>query len=528
MVVIRKTPLLLHLLCASAFAQPASFEVADVHFSPPTLDYHRREMGGPSVAGDQLYIHRATMLNLIALAWKVREAKVLGGPTWINFERFDIRAKVPQDAKFDTLRPMLRALLAERFGLEVHEGSKELPGWALTAAKTTQLKAPVDSSQRGCRTAGNGPGSGGAIVLNCSGLSMAELAADLPGGTDYIDEEYTVEDRTGLTGDWAFTLRFAPSKSAALSTHSPTLFEALDQIGLKLEPAPVTVKGIVVDRVNRQPAANPANVAAVFPAGDAAFEVVAIKPIPAGDRTLNGYTAADNTRVQYLQGGRVNIQGSLQGLVRWTFGINMVRVVGMPAWATEDSWDISAKPPHPTNDSDAISEMLRSLLAERFGMRFHFEKRSISSSTLVADKPKLKAADPTGRTGCREGAMSPSRLDARDKDPLLSRLITCRNITMSEFASLLFKGMASGYVGGPVFDATGLDGRWDFTVNFSPAPPAAPAQPAAASGDSAGELTGAVTLSDAIRKQLGIRMEMQKQSVEVLVIDHLERKPTEN
>jgi uncharacterized protein (TIGR03435 family) len=257
MAVLRKTPLLLHLLCASAFAQPASFDVADVHLSPPTLDYHRRGMGGPSVAGDHLYIHRATMLNLIALAWNVSEAKVLGGPTWIDFERFDVRAKVPPDAKFDTIRPMLRALLAERFGLEVHEGSKEAPGWALTAAKTTQLRAPADSSQRGCRSAGNGPGSGGAVVLNCSGLSMAELASDIPGGTDYIDEEYTVEDRTGLTGDWAFTLRFAPSKSAALSTQSPTLFDALDQIGLKLEPARVTVKGIVVDRVNRQPAANP-------------------------------------------------------------------------------------------------------------------------------------------------------------------------------------------------------------------------------------------------------------------------------
>ena len=182
MAVTRKTPLLLlPLLCASAFAQTASFEVADVHLSPPTLDYHRREMGGPAIAGDQLNIHRATMLNLIALAWNVREAKVLGGPASINFERFDIRAKVPQNAKFDTLRPMLRTLLAERFGLEVHEGSKEMPGWTLTAAKTTQLRAPADSSQRGCRGNGNGSGSGGAIVLNCSGLSMAELAAELPG-----------------------------------------------------------------------------------------------------------------------------------------------------------------------------------------------------------------------------------------------------------------------------------------------------------------------------------------------------------
>src|SRR5215469_3900325 len=525
MAAIRKTTFLLHLVCASAFTQRASFEIADVHLSPPTLDYHRREMGGPSIAGDQLNIHRATMLNLIALAWNVSEAKVLGGPSWISFERFDIRAKVPPDAKFDTLRPALRALLAERFGLEVHEGSKEAPGWALTAAKTTQLKAAAESNQRGCRSEGNGPGSDGVIVLNCRGLSMSELAAEIPGGTDYIDEAYTVEDRTGLTGDWAFTLRFAPSKSAALSTHKPTLFDALDQIGLKLEPAAVTVKGIVVDRVNRQPAANPATVTGAFPAGDAAFEAVVIKPSAPGDRTLQGYTAADNTRVRYLPGGRVNIQGSLQGLVRWTFGINMVRVLGMPAWATEDSWDIEAKPPHPTNDSDAISEMLRSLLSERFGMKFHFEERPISSYTLVADKPKLKAADPAGRTGCREGTMSPSRLDARDKNPLLSRLITCRNITMAEFATLLFKGMASGYVGGPVFDATGLDGRWDFALNFSPAPPA---QPAAGSGDSAGDPSGIVTLPDAIRRQLGIRMAMQKQQVEVLVIEHVERKPTEN
>src|SRR3974390_1164801 len=148
MAVIRKVPFVL-LLCASAFAQPASFEVADVHLSPPTLDYHRRGLGGPSIAGDQLYIHRATMLNLIAMAWNVREAKVLGGPTWINFERFDIRAKVPEGAKLDTIRPMLKALLAERFGLEVHEGSKEAPGWALTAAKTTQLKPPPNSVTRG-------------------------------------------------------------------------------------------------------------------------------------------------------------------------------------------------------------------------------------------------------------------------------------------------------------------------------------------------------------------------------------------
>ena len=96
---------------------------------------------------------------------------------------------------------------------------------------------------------------------------------------------------------------------------------------------------------------------------------------------------------------------------------------------------------------------------------------------------------------------------------------------MAEFTTLLFKGMASGYVGGPVFDATGLDGRWDFSLNFSPP---APAQPVAGSGDAAGDPAGTVTLSDALQRQLGIRMEMRKQPVEVLVIERIERKPTEN
>ena len=173
MAAIRKTTFLLQLVCAPAFAQQGAFAIADVHLSPPTLDYHRREMGGPSIAGDHLYIHRATVLNLIALAWNVREAKVLGGPAWLNFQRFDIRAKVPQDTKFDTLRPMLKALLAERFGLEVHEGSKEAPGWVLTAAKTTQLKPAADSSQHGCGSAGDGRGRDAVIVLNCRSLSMS-------------------------------------------------------------------------------------------------------------------------------------------------------------------------------------------------------------------------------------------------------------------------------------------------------------------------------------------------------------------
>jgi uncharacterized protein (TIGR03435 family) len=91
---------------------------------------------------------------------------------------------------------------------------------------------------------------------------------------------------------------------------------------------------------------------------------------------------------------------------------------------------------------------------------------------------------------------------------------------MSQLAYLLFHGMASGYVGSPVYDATGLDGGWDFTLSFS-APPQTPK-------DAAAEPDGTITLPDAMEKQIGIKMEMQKHPVEILVIDHLERQPTDN
>ena len=81
----------------------------------------------------------------------------------------------------------------------------------------------------------------------------------------------------------------------------------------------------------------------------------------------------------------------------------------------------------------------------------------------------MKKADPSERTGCSEGPPLPTKFDTRDENPLLARLLTCRNTSMAQLAHLLFKGMASGYVGGPVFDTTGLEGGWDFTLSFSSA-----------------------------------------------------------
>lgn len=119
-------------------------------------------------------------------------------------------------------------------------------------------------------------------------------------------------------------------------------------------------------------------------------------------------------------------------------------------------------------DGDILSEMLKWLLVSRFKLAYHLEDRPLMTNTLIAVKPKMKKADPAERTVCREGPEGPTRNDPRDANPLLSRLLTCRNTSMSQLAYLLFRGMASGSVESPVFDATGLEGGWDFTLSFSP------------------------------------------------------------
>jgi uncharacterized protein (TIGR03435 family) len=113
-------------------------------------------------------------------------------------------------------------------------------------------------------------------------------------------------------------------------------------------------------------------------------------------------------------------------------------------------------------------------------------------------------------------------------------------MTMAQFSEKL-KDIAPGYIHTPVMDATGLEGGYDFTLSFSamgltqaasggaagPGPAAPPPQTADVAG-AASVPTGAVTLFEAIEKQLGLKLEAKKRPVPVLVIDHAEQKPTDN
>jgi len=235
----------------------------------------------------------------------------------------------------------------------------------------------------------------------------------------------------------------------------------------------------------------------------------------------------------------VNIAGvSVKFLVEQAWDLTDEMLSGAPKWMDTDRYDIVAKAAveGPQMDIDDLWPMLRALLTERFQLATHTEQRPATAYTLLAVKPKLKKADPTSRTRYKEGPASDGK-DPRDKNPILGRLVTCQNMTMAQFAEKL-KTIAPGYIHSPVLDATGLAGGYDFTLSFSPAGalqaggrggrggdgPAAPSDAPAAASDP----NGAITLFEAIDKQLGLKLESQKRPVTVLVIDRAEQKPTEN
>jgi uncharacterized protein (TIGR03435 family) len=173
--------------------------------------------------------------------------------------------------------------------------------------------------------------------------------------------------------------------------------------------------------------------------------------------------------------------------------------------------------------------MLRSLLIERFKMATHYEDRPVNAYTLVAVNPKLTKADLSNRTRYRNGPTLNQR-DPRDTNPIVGRMVTVQNMTMAQFADNLQR-MAPGYLRMQVADDTGLSGAWDFTLSFSTVNNAQPqAGPAPGAGQPGGvpaasDPTGAVSLFDALERQLGLKLEMRKRNLPVLVIDRVEEKP---
>ena len=551
-----------------ALGQPTekhAFPVADVHTSPRTSFPIVR---GPFYTSGRYELRFATMLDLIRIAYAVDPERVSGGPNWLELDRFDVFAKTPETSNVETRRSMLRSLLAERFKLTTHNDNQPMAAYGLTA-KGPHLKEASGDGETGCKftveNASNGPPPGGGpiqmptLVYTCRNITMPAFAQALlnaPAAGQYLNKRLVV-DQTELQGSYDFTLRYTPKAPAGMSITGEQipLFDALEkQLGLKLVATTAPMQTVVVDSVNRKPTENSAEAMKNFPAQPTEFEVASLKP------------SAPNARPGQpdIKNGRLYLPGiSLQSLVMIAWDINGPEfLIGAPKWLNDDKYEILAKAPEgvaigdltPNRNAvpvniDALRPMLRALIVERFQMAVHNEERPMNGYTLVVNKPKLKKADPASRTKWQDGNAEDTKGDKNAK-PSLGRLVICQNVTMAQFAEML-PNIAPGYLRTNVVDATGLEGGYDFTFSFSPmgalqsaqtakppagsaaaggaaAPGGAGGAPAAEATLSASDPVEALSLFDALNKQLGLKLETVKRPVQVLVIDKIERKPTEN
>jgi uncharacterized protein (TIGR03435 family) len=535
------------LVGSAAFCQsvetPAAFELADVHASPkggPPF------FGGGILHGGRYVAKNATMVDLISIAYDVDPDKVQGGPSWLEKDRFDVIAKAPAGTTPDNVNVLLKALLLDRFKLVVHQDTKSLPVFMLSVGKgKPKLKEAASATDSGCprriEPENPTPGVIPIIIATCHNVTMEAFA---PIVQQYAGAYLTnpVIDSTGLKGNWDFEFRWTlRGQLGAAGAEGISIFDAMDkQLGLELEAGKVPMPVILVDSVNEKPTDNPPGVTASLPPPPPAeFEVAVIKPSKP-DAQLEGD----------ISDGQVSLQGTtLQFLVTFAWNLNpkdKEEIANAPKWFGTDKFDIVAKTSAdvaaaspaaganngPPIDIDDLRHMLQALLIERFQMKVHMEDRPIEAYMLTAANPKLKKADPTNRTGCKNGPGADGK-DPRIANPILNRLLTCQNMTMAEFAEQLPR-LAGGYFHTSVVNSTGLEGAWDFTLSFSGVGlvnggggRGAPPQP---SGDvnAAPDPNGAFSLFDAVYKQLGLKLEKVRRPVPVLVIDHVEEKPTDN
>jgi uncharacterized protein (TIGR03435 family) len=509
-------------ITASGPTGPA-FEAADVHVSPKV---RVPSMAAGGLRGTRYLVRQATMVDLISLAYDdIDSSKILGGPNWLDLNRFDLSARAPSGSTPEQARLMLQTLLAERFSLKIHKDTKELPGLTLSAGSGKPNMKPAADASAGPNCQGQPQSPGDSVpqqVVDCHSISMDDLAR-LAGN---ITNNGSALNKTGLEGKWDFTIRWTPpAMLARAGADGISIFDAIDkQLGLKLEAGKIPQPVIFVDSVNEAPTPNAADIAKFMPPPPALdFEAAVIKPT---NPDFKG------TRMQ-LVSDRINIQGAtLNILLQQFFDVTPDMVQGGPKFMEEDRWDITLKmistdPGQPPQaDPETRTKLMRKLLEDRFKLKMHFEDRVVPAYTLSSVKPKMAKADPTTRTGCYEGP-GPDGKDPRVANPLLNRLLYCRNMTMAQFAELLPQ-QVNGYVHSAVLDKTGLTDAYDFTLSFSGIGVLQNSLQASRQPGGAADPNGALSLSDAVSKQLGLKLELEKRSAPVLVIDQVERQPTEN
>jgi len=531
------------LLCVSLAGQSAPaarFEVADVHPSVPVeigqVVNTAVRIGVPR--NGRYEINRATMLDLVRTAYGVEADKVLGGPHWLEMNRFDIIAKVPASATRETVLPMLQTLLAERFRLAVRQELKPVAASVISRSDGELRLKPattVGTCQQNLAT--NAAAATITMTMICRGVSMASLADQLTRTSGLAGTKGPVVDASGLTGAYDFDLQFVPAALSNASGGGQTFAQAIASVGLKLEAKEVPLPTISVERVNETPTPNDAAaVAAAFPPQPPLeFDVAEIKPSAPGTQA----------RQQILPNGQITLNAIP---LRTVIGLawnppNAASIVGPRE--LDNTFDIIARMEGGSSqvDREILGPMLQKLLIDRLNLKARWEERQVKGYSLVADgKHKLVKSDPTARTRCASTTASTGSSTAASTGATsvllgIIQTMTCQNMTMGEFAAQLQRLGGSDFQV-PVLDETGIEGRWNFTLKFAPPGLAqalatvraqAGASPAVPTGGvSASDPTGEMTIEQAVDHHMGLKLRARQRPGRVLVVDYVADKPTPN
>jgi uncharacterized protein (TIGR03435 family) len=240
----RRNSTLVVCLCAVAIAWgQESFEAASVKPHPGLIT----RSSDPAVTGNRVIAVASRLLDMIYTAYHVRPDQVVGLPGWAASEHYDLEATAGHAITAEQMRAMLQTLLAERFQLQVHRETREIPMYSLTLGKSGPKfkQSEVDDTPKGSIMAD----SSGMHMVVAKG-TMAQLASRLSSN----GAGRPVMDKTGLSGIYSFKLDWANDTAAA--GELPSLAVALqEQLGLKLEAVKGPVEFIVVDHVEK-PSAN--------------------------------------------------------------------------------------------------------------------------------------------------------------------------------------------------------------------------------------------------------------------------------
>jgi uncharacterized protein (TIGR03435 family) len=288
------------------------------------------------------------------------------------------------------------------------------------------------------------------------------------------------------------------------------------------------------------------------------FEVASVRPsgpapkgTPQGRGMVRGGPGtSDPERLTYER-------ALFRQLLMDAYGVQRDQIKG-PDWATADAvaggaqFDISAKIP-PGATKEQVATMLQNLLKERFQMSLHRETAQFSGYALVVAKggSKLKAsAGPPGES--ERNATTAGRVNLQVEKDGFPQLFPAHNmggtfkdgvvrIRFRDYPLFDLTQQLSFALDAHLMDRTGLGGNYDFTLEFTPPEnafivaikailPLAPGQtsPLGRDGSSPAQQDAVPIISSAMEKQLGLRLEGTKIAVDTLVIDHVEKTPTEN